>query len=258
LEPLTHKLPAGTPISVLESGWPAQCGLKKGCPWNAGELQQLVLAKAAKKLAQKSAAEGHPILSYTWLFINAENISLPSAVAGMGDFASISLRTAEGKPRPLLHDAWTKGWSTAAAAAAAVATAELPRQSHVAQSSSSSSSSSSQRRQLATCPSAFLALFDLYCGDARRSTVGDCLVCLGQQSNFADYLDDCGPTFDSWCSGGTVAPPPPPPCDCGYYAAGTGCSKAGGGCGCAGTGYCNVGGHCQNVGGHCPGGSGGH
>ena len=243
LEPLTHKLPAGMPVAILESGWPAECGLKAGCPWNAGALQQLELAKAAKKLAQKSAAEGHPLLTYNWLFINAENISLPSAVAGMGDFATISLRSAEGKPRPLLFEAWTTGWDNSRSSTPATA------------ASSSTSTSDNHRRQLGTCPSALVALFNLFCGAARRSTVGDCLVCLSQQTSFADPLDDCGPTFDSWCQGGTVVPPPPPPCDCGYYAAGTGCSKSGGGCGCAGTNYCNVGGHCQSTPGGC-GGSG--
>ena len=41
LEPLTTRLPPGTPIAVLESGWPAECGLRTGCPWEAGPLHQL-------------------------------------------------------------------------------------------------------------------------------------------------------------------------------------------------------------------------
>lgn len=61
LEPLAQRLPAGVPIAVLESGWPAECGLLKGCPWEAGPLHQLTYARAAHKLATKSAADGHPI-----------------------------------------------------------------------------------------------------------------------------------------------------------------------------------------------------
>ena len=61
LEPLAQRLPAGVPIAVLESGWPAECGLLKGCPWEAGPLHQLTYARAAHKLAAKSAADGHPI-----------------------------------------------------------------------------------------------------------------------------------------------------------------------------------------------------
>ena len=99
LDALTQRLPVGTPVAVLESGWPAECGLQKGCPWHAGGLQQLEYARRAQKLAHKSAAAGHPLLVYNWLFINAENLTLPSPVAGMGDFATISLRTAEGMPR---------------------------------------------------------------------------------------------------------------------------------------------------------------
>jgi hypothetical protein len=47
---------------------------------------------------------------YNWLFLNAENVTLPTAVSGQGDFATISLRTAEGKPRIGLYEAWTTGW----------------------------------------------------------------------------------------------------------------------------------------------------
>lgn len=44
-----------------------------------------------------------------------------------------------------------------------------------------------------------------------------------------------------------------PTCDCGYYPAGTGCSRSGGGCGCAGKYYCAVDGRCKKVpGGKCP------
>lgn len=38
-----------------------------------------------------------------------------------------------------------------------------------------------------------------------------------------------------------------PTCDCGYYPAGTGCSRSGGGCGCAGKYYCAVDGRCTRV-----------
>jgi hypothetical protein len=65
LEPLTQRLPAGVPIAVLESGWPAECGLQKGCPWEAGPMHQLTYAKAAHKIAAKSAADGHPIMVST-------------------------------------------------------------------------------------------------------------------------------------------------------------------------------------------------
>ena len=61
LEPLTQRLPTGVPIAVLESGWPAECGLLKGCPWEAGPLHQLTYARAAQKLAAKTVADGHPI-----------------------------------------------------------------------------------------------------------------------------------------------------------------------------------------------------
>jgi hypothetical protein len=108
--PLTSKLPKGTPIAVLESGWPAECGLQRGCPWHAGPLQQLELTKLAKKIAAKAASEGHPLLTYNWLFLNAENITLPTSVPGNGDFATISLRTASGQARLGLYEAWTTGW----------------------------------------------------------------------------------------------------------------------------------------------------
>ena len=65
LEPLTMRLPPGTPIAVLESGWPAECGLRTGCPWEAGPLHQLTYARAAHKLAAKNAADGHPIMVST-------------------------------------------------------------------------------------------------------------------------------------------------------------------------------------------------
>lgn len=47
---------------------------------------------------------------YNWLFLNAENVTLPTTAAAQGDFATISLRTAEGKPRVALREAWTTGW----------------------------------------------------------------------------------------------------------------------------------------------------
>jgi hypothetical protein len=110
-----------------------------------------------------------------------------------------------------------------------------------------------KRRQLGTCPSAFKSLFNLDCGNARKASKGDCLLCLSGQASFEGYARDCASTFDAWCSGN---PPPPPPaevCDCGYYPDGEGCSQSGGGCGCMGVGYCNVGGHCTKIG-ACPGG----
>lgn len=47
---------------------------------------------------------------YNWLFLNAENVTLPNTAAAQGDFATISLRTADGKPRLGLHETWTTGW----------------------------------------------------------------------------------------------------------------------------------------------------
>ena len=138
LDPLTRRLPAGIPIALLESGWPAECGLLKGCPWEAGPVHQLTYARAAQKLAAKTAADGHPIKVsaldvvlearqtfsfpshywpycvsqiYNWLFLNAENVTLPNTASAQGDFATISLRTAEGKPRVGLREIWTTGWN---------------------------------------------------------------------------------------------------------------------------------------------------
>lgn len=58
-----------------------------------------------------------------------------------------------------------------------------------------------------TCPAAFTALFNLYCGTARKATVGDCLNCLSGQPSFRTThcgtrgnhcVKDCGTTFDTW------------------------------------------------------------
>ena len=116
------------------------------------------------------------------------------------------------------------------------------------------SAEANHRRQLGTCPSALPNMFNMLCGNAKKASAGNCLLCLNGASSMEGHTRDCASAFDAFCAGTPPPPPPPPPpCDCGYYPAGEGCSRSGGGCGCMGTGYCNVGGHCTKVG-SCPGG----